>query len=81
MHGEIIGLDTGNLKSVSFNCFYRDFKLCCIYKDRIIIIPTDPFIRFFDMDSGAHLGSSFEHYLTMQGIWKAKQNFLQMGLR
>jgi WD40 repeat protein len=61
---EIVDLDTGDHKIVSYDRSNMESKLFCLHSDRIVIAASRHFIQFFDMDSGALLESSFQRYLT-----------------
>ncbi len=69
---EIVDLDLGGHKIVSFDRSNMHFKLFCLHEDRIVITASRQFIQFFDMDSGALLESSFQRCLTTDIVTQAK---------
>ena len=69
---EIVDLDLGGHKIVSFDHSNMHSKLFCLHKDRIVIAASRQFIQFFDMDSGALLESSFQRYLMRDIVTQGK---------
>jgi WD40 repeat protein len=67
---KIFDLVTHDHKSVEFDFRVKigmsdlRTKLFCLNKDRVLIAAHRRFLEFFDMDSGAHLGSSMQRHLT-----------------
>ena len=72
MKFEIVDLNLGGHKIVSFDHSNMHSKLFCLHKDRIVIAASRQFIQFFDMDSGALLESSFQRYLMGDIVTQAK---------
>ena len=69
---EVVDLDLGGHKTVSFDRSNMHSKLFCLHNDRIVIAASRQFIQFFDMDTGALLESSFQRYLTRDIVTQAK---------
>jgi WD40 repeat protein len=74
--GKIFDLVTCDHESVRLqfrpNMLYLRAKLFCLNQDRVFIIAISSFLIFFDMDSGARLGSSFQRYLTSDTLKQLK---------
>ncbi|CAB4006770.1 Hypothetical predicted protein [Paramuricea clavata] len=62
----IIDPDSGDDKDIRLEESCNDSKLFCLKKDRVVIVPSDHVINFFDMESGALLNSCFQRYLTKE---------------
>ena len=74
--GKIFDLVTRDHKSVKID-FEQRFgmvgtKLICLNKDKVLIVAHYRFLEFFDMDSGALLGSSLQRYLTSDALKQVK---------
>ena len=70
-NGKIFDLDTGDQRTLKFdnlNCT----KLFFLNKHRVVIGASYDFLEFFDMDSGAHLRSSLQRYLTWDSVKQLK---------
>ena len=76
--GKILDLVTRDHKSVEFELGQKlgmedlRTKLFCLNKDRVLIAAHQRCLEFFDMDSGALLGSSFQRYLTWDSLKQLK---------
>jgi WD40 repeat protein len=68
--GKIFDLDTGDQKTVEIDEYWK--KIFCLNKDRVVIAAKYHFLEFYDMDSGARLGSSFQRYLTEDSLQQLK---------
>ena len=67
---KIFDLDTGDYQSVVFGTCCN--QLFCLNKDKVVVIAQHQMLKFFDMDSGALLESSFERYLTSDSAEEMK---------
>ena len=69
---KIFDLDTGDHKNTICDVLQNFTKLFCLNKDRVVITAPHRFLEFYDMDSGALLGSSLQPYLTEDSLKQLK---------
>ena len=70
---KIIYLDTGSQESISFYPCFGYLNLFCLNKDDRVVIATSPeLIQYFDIESGARLGYSYQRYLTFDSLKQTK---------
>ena len=70
-NSQIFDLETDNHKTIEFNTTFYG-KVFCLNKYRVVMTATPHFLKFFDMDSGALLASSFQRYLAWDSAKQMK---------
>ena len=70
---KIIYLDTGSQESISFYPCFGYLNLFCFNKDDGVVIAASPeLVQYFDIESGARLGYSYQRYLTWDSLKQTK---------